>query len=159
MKTLILFYSLEGNTRLIAQSMAEAIGADIEEIKTEKDLAGGKGLGKYFWGGKQVMMKEKPAIKSLEKDPKDYDLIILGTPVWAGTFAPALRTFFGEHKFSGKKVALFYTCSSGPGGTIAKMKKELANNSFIGETGYVSPFKDKEKIIGQATDWAMSLIV
>ena len=156
MKTLILFYSLGGSTRSVAQSMAEAIGADIEEIKTQKDLPGG--FAKYFWGGKQVMMKEKPALKPLDKKPSDYDLVIIGTPVWAASFAPALRSFFSDYRFSGKKVALFYTCGSTPGKTLPNMKKELADNSFIGETGYVSPFKDKEKILGQATDWAMSLI-
>ena len=42
-----------------------------------------------------------------------YDVIILGTPIWAGTFAPPLRTFIRAQVWEGRKVALFACCSGG----------------------------------------------
>ncbi|HQP91981.1 MAG TPA: flavodoxin, partial [Candidatus Omnitrophota bacterium] len=87
MKKLIVFYSLDGNTRFIARAIAESTGADMMELqpRVQPEL---KGFMKYLWGGRQVFMKEKPQLLSFQKNPQDYDLIFIGTPVWAFTYAP-----------------------------------------------------------------------
>lgn len=77
-----------------------------EKIKT-------KGFMKYFWGGKQVMVNEKHELLSFDVNFDDYDFLFIGTPVWAGSYAPALNSFFTENKFPGKKMALF--CCHGGG--------------------------------------------
>ena len=108
MKNLIVYYSFDGNTRLVAQAMAEATGADMLELKALGQPKH-RGFLKYFWGGRQVMMKEKPALLPLDKNLQDYDLLLIGTPVWAFSYAPALATFFLQSKLSGKNslVLLF----------------------------------------------------
>lgn len=94
MKTLILYYSFEGNTEYVATKLASYLDADFQKVVPVKELKS-KGFSKYIWGGRQAFMKEKkPAIAPLEKNYKDYDLILIGTPIWAFTYAPPIRTFF-----------------------------------------------------------------
>ena len=97
MRNLVVFYSLEGNTRLIAESIAKAINADVLELKTKKKYSD-KGFKKYFWGGKSVIFKEKPELLYLDKDINQYDNIFIGTPIWVGTYAPPLNTFLKNNK-------------------------------------------------------------
>jgi len=58
-KMLIVFYSLTGNTRFIAEAIAETINADVLELKPIKELKADSGM-KYMWGGAQATMKKKP---------------------------------------------------------------------------------------------------
>lgn len=81
---IIIYYSLEGSTRLIAETIAQGLGADILELKPLKEI-NPKGFLKYFWGGQQVVFKEKPRLEFFSKNPLDYEIIIIGTPVWAFT--------------------------------------------------------------------------
>ena len=106
MKVLVIFYSLEGHTKLLANAIAKVTGADILEVKPKKEITK-KGFMKYLKGGGQVIRKVEPEILPLSLDPNDYDLLFIGTPVWAGGYAPALRTFFSTVGFCGKKVAFF----------------------------------------------------
>ncbi|WVU10923.1 hypothetical protein V2B37_14960 [Natranaerobius thermophilus JW/NM-WN-LF] len=54
-------------------------------------------------------MKETPKLSSYEIQPENYDLLILGTPVWAGSYAPVIRSFIRNHFFQNQKFALFCT--------------------------------------------------
>jgi flavodoxin len=130
-KVLVIYYSYEGNTRFIAETIAKELGADIQELKPIKDIKS-KGFGKYVWGGRQVVMKKMPELHPLEKKPEDYDVIFIGTPVWAYTFAPALRTFFAEHPLKSKKIALFMCHGGGPKEAMTKFEAAVPGNTIIG---------------------------
>lgn len=158
MKTLIVYYSLTGNVKTIAESMASAAGADLLELKLKEGLKPTGGF-KFLWGGKQVFMKEQPELQPIDKNPNDYDLIIIGTPVWAWTFAPALRTFFNKVKIENKKIALFCCHGGVKGKVFERMKKALGNNHFIGEIDFFEPLKmGTEKKKQLAADWVRRLI-
>ena len=78
-------------------------------------------------------MGEIPALQPYEFDIEKYDRIIFGTPVWASTFAPPLRTFINENpNVKDKKIAVF-TCFSGGGAdkAIGKMKKYIGIEKFL----------------------------
>jgi len=53
-----------------------------------------KGFMKYFWGGRAVMRNIKPELLPLNKDIQEYDVLFIGTPVWAFSYAPALKFIF-----------------------------------------------------------------
>lgn len=159
MKKLVVYYSLTGNTKFIAEAVAKAAGADILELKTEGELIKKESFMKYFWGGKKVMMEEKPALLPFDKNPTDYDLLFIGTPVWAWNFAPPLRSFFAQIKLTGKKIALFCANGGDMGKTFNEMKKELAGNEFVGEIEFLEPLKNnKEGCAEEAKQWAIKLL-
>ncbi len=140
---------MSGNTKYVADKIADGIKAageaDIIRIEPKKAYPD-KGAGKFFWGGKSAVMGEKPALQPYEFNIDKYDRIIFGTPVWASTFVPPLRTFINENPdVKDKKIAVF-TCFSGGGAdkAIEKMKKYIGIERFEAELILVDP-KDNQK--------------
>jgi len=157
LKKLLVFYSLEGNTKYLAEAIAEVIGADLLELKPLKEI-NKKGLLRYLHGGKQSLKKEQPQLLPLDKDPQAYDVIILGTPVWAWTLSAPLYSFLCQNKFEQKKIAL-YCCHGGDKGkTLEDMEKILKNNEILGKSDYFNPLhKNPEENKKKACAWAQSL--
>lgn len=157
MKTLVAFYSFEGNTRFVADQMATALQADRLDLILHDDLKS-RSFIKYLWGGKQVLLKQRPALEPFDIDPQAYDLILLGTPVWAGTYAPALATFFDRVTFSDRNVALFCCYGGTAGRTFARMVAKLAGNRIVGQIGFREPLKHDSAICEtQAANWARDM--
>ena len=131
MKTAIVYYSMEGNTSWAAEKIAERIGAQCIRLVPVKAYPD-SGFKKFLWGGKSAVMGECPALEPYAFNAADYDRIILGTPVWAGTFAPPLRTFLKEHagELAEKHLAAFACCS---GGKADKAIDNLEQASGVGE--------------------------
>lgn len=153
MKSLVIYYSFEGNTRFIAEAIAHEISSDVLELKV-RDAIKTKGFLKYLWGGKQVLQKKTPDLLPFDKNPVDYDLIFIGTPVWAFTFAPALRTFLKDVKLKNKKIALFCTHEGSAAKTFDDMKKELENNDIISENDFANVLKNPQQNSLDAKLWA-----
>lgn len=145
MKALVVYYSLEGSTKRAAELIAKELKADIEELQVLKSISK-TGFMKFMWGGRQVVMKSKPQIKDIKVNLNDYDLIVIGTPVWAFSFTPAIRTFFSKYPIDNKLIALFSSHEGGPGKTIQNMKDQLMGNAFVGEYEFlnINKLNDKE---------------
>jgi len=140
-KILIVYYSLTGSTRFIAETLLEPLNADILELKPIKDLNPDSGT-RFMWGGAQATMKKKPKLEKIEVDPLEYDMIVLGTPVWAWTFNPAFRTFLSMFNLAEKKVAL-WTCSAGSGNrAMEQFKKDLKKSDIIGQIQFQFSFQE-----------------
>ncbi len=155
-KNLVVYYSYEGSTRVIAQTIADVLDAGMIECKPLKDLSL-KGFTKYIWGGRQVVFKLHPQLETFEKNPDDYDMVIIGTPVWAFTYAPAIRSFLSQVNLKNKKIGLFCCHEGAKGRTFNNLKKVLSNNTFIGEIDFLNVEKNKEENIVKAKNWAMTL--
>lgn len=157
MKSLVIYYSYSGNTRLIAEAIAGAADADIEELKPEKPLNAG-GAGYLMWGLRQLVSQSKPKLLPLKHRIEDYDLIIIGTPVWSFTLTPPIRTFLEKYHINNKKVALFCCAGSDHGKTIKEMKKALAGNEIIGSKVFYDPLKNDPDISrNNAAEWIRSI--
>jgi len=160
MKKLVIYYSLSGNTKLIATNIAETIGADLLELKPTEDLID-SGLMKYVWGGKQVVRKFEPELLPFAKDPKNYDLIFLGTPVWAFNFSPAINTFLAQHLPAKKQLALFCCHGGIKGKTLENMEELLlkSGNTILGKANFIEPLKIKSiEQIQKVKEWAQKII-
>lgn len=156
MKTAIIYYSMSGNTEYVAEKIADKLKVSdevslirISPVKAYPD----KGAKKFLWGGKSAVMGDTPKLLPYEFNAGDYDRIIIGTPVWASTFVPPLKTFINENPDINKKPVWVFTCFSGGGAdkAILKMKKYLDIEKFQSELILVDPkdnvkAEDEEKI-------------
>lgn len=125
MKKAVVFYSLSGNTQAAAKEIAEGIGADLIELKLVKPFPTEKSK-QLALGGMQAMFGMKPAIQELSKKIKKYDVLILGTPIWAGTIAAPVHSFLNKYQVLDKIVAVFTFSGGGDNKRcIAKLSKRL----------------------------------
>ena len=139
MKTLIVYYTLEGNTHYAAKKIASQLDADVLRVKPVKTYPR-KGFRKFLWGGKSAVMAETPELEPYTFDASAYDRIVFGFPVWAGNVTPPLRTFIKENDFSGKRFAAF-ACQSGAGAEKAfeKLKAALGIRELDAELVLIDP--------------------
>ncbi|GKX29849.1 flavodoxin [Vallitalea longa] len=154
-KKLVVFYSLQGNTRFIAEEIKKNIGCDLLEIKLKKNIKS-KGFMKYLIGGIQAITNKKPELLPYEINLDDYKTIIIGTPIWAGHFSPAINSFLSENEIRNKNIAA-YCCFAGSGsGKAFKILKEILqdDNTFIGELEIQDPLKtDKDGVSLKVNKW------
>ena len=122
MKTVIVYYSMSGNTAYTAEKIARELYADMIEIKPKTQYPS-KGIRKFLFGGKSALMAETPELEPYDFEPGKYDTVILGFPVWAGSVTPPVRTFVRDNlsALKGKRVAAF-ACQSGAGAPKAFKK-------------------------------------
>lgn len=107
-KTLILYYSLGGNTRKIAEMLHHYLDGDISEIHRKMPYEGS--YNEIVKQGKDEVDKGfLPEIQVLSPSPSSYDQIILGSPVWWYTFAPAMHTALKSQDWSEKEIYPFAT--------------------------------------------------
>ena len=142
MKTCIVYYSMSGNTEMVAEKIADYMDADTIKLVPKKEYPN-KGFKKYFWGGKSAIMGDTPVLEKYDFSD-DYDCIIFGSPIWASNITPPLNTFIRDNldKIKDKKLAIF-VCQSGSGANkaIKKLKEKLnITNQLI----LIDP-KDKPK--------------
>lgn len=156
MKLLLVYYSLDGNTDFVAQSIARETGADAVRLHQVKEPP--EGFGRYLVGGREALSRHYVDIYSYrDLDPQDYDTIILGTPVWAGTYAPALRTYLKQHPFHDKGVYLFASSMSGnAGGALEKLTKFLRSehNDVLGTASFKNPLRYSNRTQVRARNFA-----
>jgi flavodoxin len=135
MKAIVVYFSLEGNSKYIADKVAEFMGADTLRLQPLKDYPKGN-VSKFVWGGKSVVFGEKPKLAAYDFSAADYDVIIIGTPVWAGSFTPPIKTFIRDNDLSKKKIAL-YACHAGGGAEecFKKLKQELGDCDVVATLG------------------------
>ena len=157
LRILVVYYSFEGNTKLISESIAEEMDSDILKLEVVKPIS--NDVTKYIVGGKQVILREKPKLITYEFKPENYDVLFIGTPIWAWNYAPALRTFFEENSVKNKKIALFSCEGSSNGKIFENMKKNLEGNEFLGEIEFFEPLNtNRERSIELAKSWAKKMI-
>lgn len=146
MKTLIVYFSLTGNTAWAARRLADMLEAETLALETEKAYPK-RGLGKFFHGGRSAVFGETPALRPYGWDPSAYSRVVFGFPVWAGRLTPPLRTFIRENReaLAGKTIAAF-ACQSGSGAekALADLRKCLDAEALAAEAILIDP-KDRPK--------------
>ena len=144
MDSLVIFYSRTGTTKKVGNLISEKLSCDVEEIFDTK-----KRLGFFGWlrSGKDAMMKKLTILEKINKNPDLYDLVIIGTPIWASNMSTPIRTYISEHKDKFKNVAFFCTegsrggvkcfenmakiCDKKPMATLEINKKEMKKEIYI----------------------------
>ena len=113
-RVLVVYYSRTGTTKEVAEAIARELGCEVEEITDLKDRRGPLG---FAVGGKDAFLKKLTQIEEVTKRPNSYDLVVIGTPLWALSVTPAVRTYLSQNKDRIRRAAFFCT----KGGSPAKM--------------------------------------
>lgn len=142
-KVLVVYYSRTGNTERVARDVASALGADIEKLV---DTRNRKGIFGFLGGGRDAMKKNRTELGPLGKDPASYDLVVLGTPVWAGNITPALRTYLAVNKEKLKSIAYIITSGSTPAEKIVPLCEDAAGKKSVAYAGFVEKDLRDEKV-------------
>ncbi len=152
-KTIIIYYSFEGNTKFIADYLAQKLDADVLALKPAKEI-NTHGFMKYIWGGRQAVMKSKPTLKKYKFDINKYETIIIGSPVWAYTYSPPIHSFLSENVIEGKKVAFFCCHEGGKGKTLEAIEKLLGeDNEYLGAVDIKAPLTNEEFSFTLLDEW------
>ena len=123
MKTLVVYYTRSGTTAKAAQMIAAALNADKEEIKESSGRGGPLG---WLRSGMEANQRKPAEVKPLEADPTIYDLVVVGTPIWAGTVSSPVRGFIEKHRDQLPRVAFFCTMEGdNPVKAFQEMEKAL----------------------------------
>ncbi len=105
-KTLVAYYSMTGHTRRIANEVRDVTGAELEEIQEPTPRQGLTGVLRALFDG---VVRRTPPILVAGHDPADYDLLVIGGPVWAGRMAAPVRTYAKRYGANARHVAFFCT--------------------------------------------------
>ena len=142
MRTAIVYYSMHGNVRYVSEKVAKELGADLIELVPVKAYPD-KGAMQFIWGGSAVTFKKKPELEPYTFNASDYDLVIIGTPVWASNFTPPLRTFFENNDLTGKKIAVIATSAGGDSAKCVEVVKAAAKADSLAAVLSLTDPKDK----------------
>lgn len=104
-KVLVVYYSRHNHTKMACEAIAQKLGADVEEIHDTKKR---DHLFGWFQGAFDEELRTPTTISPPTKHPKDYDLVILGTPIWDGV-VPAVKAYATQYKKALKRVAFVIT--------------------------------------------------
>ena len=121
MKILIMYYSYSGNTRAVAKMLQEELSCDVAEVEMTEPYTGDPDA-VAAQGKEEVTNGFRPRISPLGIAFAEYDTVLLGTPVWWYTFAPAMRTAIMSFNWVGKTVYPFITDGGWPGSTLRDIK-------------------------------------
>ena len=113
--TLVVYYSLTGHTRQIAEAIAAAHDADLEVI--EDTFNRGTGLG-HPRSAIEGLLGLRSSITPPKHDLSEYDLVVVGTPIWSARQSSPVRGYLSQQRASLERVAFFCT-QGGIGGKWA----------------------------------------
>jgi len=123
MKSCIIYHSYSGVTRGIAEKINAACGGDLIEVKPKDNYST---LSAYSVGCIRARKETCDPISPDTIDVSLYDLIIIGTPVWAWKATPAINGAIAALKgCEGKNAVIFATCGSSAKDTLPIMKSAL----------------------------------
>jgi len=121
---LIVYYSRSGTTAKVARALAQACGADLEEIHDVRPRGGVAGYLRSAW---QALRKAPAPIAAPQHRPADYPFIVLGTPVWAGKMSAPMRSYILQQREHFRRVGLFCTMGGSGGQDVLTAMAELCN--------------------------------
>lgn len=117
MRVLLVYYSRTGRTKDIALSLKTKLECDVLEIH---DTTSRRGFLGYVRSALGAMFDKTTELNIVDHNPADYELVVIGTPVWAQKISVPVRTYLLQMGSKFNKVAFF--CSMGGSGYKAMFK-------------------------------------
>ncbi len=132
-KMLVVYYSVNGATERVAKDVAAMFDADIDRVFEEKDRRSFSG---HLMASIDAWFNSRPGIKPMQSDPYDYDLVILGTPVWWFKMAPAIRAYIHQYRERFREIACFTTSAATKPEKIVPRMEQAVGKKALGFTGF-----------------------
>ena len=154
-KTLVVYYSLTGNTDVVAQALAKELGADVRRVEdVEKPSAN-------WWfmitASIAAIRGVESEIKPIDAGFRDYDRVFVGSPVWAGSPSTPINAFIAKADFTGKAVVPFMTMGGDDAsGALKKMSEriEKKGGKIVGSFALSSKKATNEELAAKAREMA-----
>lgn len=127
MKTLIVYYSYTGNTKKIANEIKNRLNYDILELMPKIPFSDNYDEVVAEYQNNSIEDKSIE-INDIRIDLKEYDKIIIGSPVWWYTICPVITSFLKKYDLSGKKIYPFATNAGWLGKTFKDIEKLCPNS-------------------------------
>ena len=105
-KVLVAYFSYSGTTKGVAKAIRERTGADLFEIKPQKQYSN-----VYTESNREIRRNEKPELADTVEHPESYDIVFVGYPVWWHATPAPVNTFLESYDWKGKLIIPF--CTSG----------------------------------------------
>ncbi len=150
-KTLIVYFSLTGNTDYLAKVIQNKTNADIYRIrvKTPYPIERADLLKRVK---KEQDTGNYPDLKSLPNNIDAYDQILIGSPVWFRSVSTPISSLLKQVDFKAKKVAAFCTCGSKSGNFFSDFKKQAKNVTILQGFELCRFHEKKDEILNEALD-------
>ena len=136
-KILVAFFSATGVTAKLSKKLAEAVSADLYEIKPAEPYTKADLNWRDQNSRSSIEMKDqsfRPALADMNANILVYDTILLGFPIWWYVAPRIIQTFLEAYDFSGKTIILFATSgSSGFGNTANELRHSVSDSAVIKE--------------------------
>ncbi len=131
LKSAVLYYSRTGKTSVAAKALADKVSGDLIEIK---DLKSRTGILGWIRAAMDARGAKTTQIEPNTMNISDYDILYIGSPVWAGKPAPAINTIINNWEIRGKDVIPFVTL----GGTKPKNVLNFIKEAIESKGGNVA---------------------
>ena len=125
MKTLVIYYSFGGKTKSKCETIAKLLGADIYQIV---EVNKRNVFGAYVFGAHSAMQHKGSEIMPITIDISQYERLLIASPIWAGTVAPAIFSLIKSVDFKGKNIIAAINSASGSPSPMDGFKKEIEAN-------------------------------
>lgn len=144
---LVVYYSRTGITQAVASRIAAECGCDIDPIRETRTR---RGLPGYLRSGYEALAGKLPPIESPARNPADYQLVILGTPVWAGRVSAPMRSYLHANAARLPRVAAFCTMGGSGGDKVLDEIAALCGKAPVARLALsdreIGGERDREKI-------------
>lgn len=142
MKKLFIYSSFTGSGDLVAEELKKK-GYEIRKVVEKKKFPKS-----FFWsimsGGFRASFGVKGKLVNYDNNIKEFDEIVLGSPIWNGRFPPTMNSVLKQTDFTGKSLQFLFYSGSGEGKKALEKVKKIFPNSEV--TFLQEPKKHKDEL-------------
>ena len=134
-KILVAYFSAQGHTEKVAETIASAAGADLfeivpEQIYSEDDLNYGNSSSRVCREHDDESLRDIALTTTTPTNWEDYQIVFVGYPIWWGIAAWPINNFIKDNDFTGKTVIPFATSASSGMGQSASLLQQMTNTGI-----------------------------
>lgn len=156
-KVLVVYYSRTGHTRTVALLLANTLGADLESIDEDVKSPQRGRFRSYLKSALEGMLHLKASIRSPRHDASQYDLILIGTPIWFWSVSSPVRAYIARYRGDFRRVAFFCTCGGAGHSKVLKELERLSGKMAIAGCAIREAEIANQQYLGNVAEFAARL--